>query len=187
MSLATASANMVPNLQTVLLKYITSEGFDFFTHYQSKKAIDINDNPNVALIFPWISLERQVIIRGKVKKIPIADSIKYSTSRPYNSQLSALVSQQSAVINSRTILEIKLDKMKKNFRKIKYHYRISEVDTVSYLCLSNFGKNAIIVHTTDFFIHFKRVIDGKLTDYPHEQEGYKINKMSALMRITLIS
>ena len=119
MSLATSSANGVPSLRTVLLKYVSSEGFVFFTNYNSNKARDINENPNVALMFPWIPLERQVIVRGRAEKISTADSLKYFTSRPHGSQLGAWVSQQSSVITGRKLLEMKLDEMKRKFKEGK--------------------------------------------------------------------
>ncbi|MEM8953070.1 MAG: pyridoxamine 5'-phosphate oxidase [Verrucomicrobiota bacterium] len=114
-SLATASANAAPSVRTVLLKYFDESGFVFFTNYQSHKALDIDENPQVAMCFPWIALERQIIIRGSAAKIPVATSLKYFLSRPRNSQLGAWVSDQSQIISSRKILEMKLHEIKKRF------------------------------------------------------------------------
>lgn len=119
MSLATVSAEGIPSVRTVLLKYFDKKGFVFFTNYKSSKASDIEQNPNVSMLFPWISLERQIIIKGKAKKISKAESLKYFVSRPHGSQLGAWISEQSRVISSRSILEMKLQQMKQKFTQGK--------------------------------------------------------------------
>ncbi|MRI34466.1 pyridoxamine 5'-phosphate oxidase [Endozoicomonas sp. OPT23] len=119
LSLATASADGIPSLRTVLLKYVSEEGFVFFTNYSSNKSREISENPNVAMMFPWISLERQVIVRGRVEKISKTDSLRYFTSRPHGSQLGAWVSHQSSVITGRKVLEMKLAEMKRKFSEGK--------------------------------------------------------------------
>ena len=119
LSLATATAEGVPSLRTVLLKYVSEEGFVFFTNYSSNKSHDISENPHVAMMFPWVSLERQVIIRGRAEKISKADSLRYFTSRPHGSQLGAWVSHQSSVITGRKVLEMKLAEMKRKFTEGK--------------------------------------------------------------------
>ncbi|MGI9275719.1 MAG: pyridoxamine 5'-phosphate oxidase [Endozoicomonas sp.] len=119
MSLATANASGYPSLRTVLLKYFDEKGFVFFTNYESTKARDIAENPQVALLLPWLPLERQVKIQGSVEKISKTDSLKYFSSRPHGSQLGAWVSQQSSVITGRKLLEMKLDEMKRKFKEGK--------------------------------------------------------------------
>ena len=116
MSLATASDQAVPALRTVLLKYFDDNGFVFFTNYSSNKARDINVNPQVALMFPWVALERQVVIQGRAEKISSAESLRYFISRPPGSQLGAWVSHQSSVITGRKVLEMKLAQMQQKFR-----------------------------------------------------------------------
>lgn len=115
MTLATATTDAKPFLRTVLLKYFDTQGFVFFTNYSSRKAEQIKDNPNVCILFPWIALERQVIIQGKVTKISTAESLKYFISRPRGSQLGAWCSPQSSVISSRKLLEEKLEEVKRKF------------------------------------------------------------------------
>ena len=73
------------------------------------------ENPRVSLLFPWIVLERQVIIQGTVEKISSAESLKYFTSRPRESQIGAWVSNQSEVITSRKFLMQKLSEIKEKF------------------------------------------------------------------------
>ncbi|HEY9672307.1 MAG TPA: pyridoxamine 5'-phosphate oxidase [Waterburya sp.] len=115
MVLATASANAAPTVRTVLLKYFDKDGFVFFTNYESRKARQIEENPQVALLFVWLELERQVKITGTAAKIPTTESFKYFTTRPRGNQLGAWCSQQSSVISSRQMLEMKLDEMKRKF------------------------------------------------------------------------
>ena len=112
MSLATVDAASRPLLRTVLLKYFDTNGFVFFTNYQSRKAKHIADNPQVSLLFPWVILERQVIVQGRAEKISAAESLKYFSSRPRDSQLGAWVSDQSSVISSRKLLMQKLAEIK---------------------------------------------------------------------------
>jgi pyridoxamine 5'-phosphate oxidase len=115
MSLATADAAGRPLLRTVLLKYFDKSGFVFFTNYESRKARHIAENPHVSLLFPWIVLERQVIVQGRAEKISAAESLNYFTSRPRESQLGAWVSSQSSVISSRKLLLQKLSEIRDKF------------------------------------------------------------------------
>ena len=115
MSLSTVNNNGEPTLRTVLLKLFDQRGFVFFTNYKSRKAGHISDNPNVAVLFNWVALERQVTITGVAEKIKTKESIKYFMSRPRGSQLGAWVSDQSSVLSSRKILELKLKEMKRKF------------------------------------------------------------------------
>lgn len=102
--------------RTVLLKAIDPNGFVFYTNYKSRKARQIEENPQVCILFPWYQLERQVIITGRAEKVSPAQSMKYFLSRPLGSQLGAWVSHQSEVITSRSILEMKLQEMKAKFK-----------------------------------------------------------------------
>ena len=115
MSLATVNNIGEPTVRTVLLKLFDKKGFVFFTNYKSRKADHITDNPNVAVLFNWVALERQVSITGVAEKIKTKESIKYFISRPRGSQLGAWVSDQSSVLSSRKILEMKLEEMKHKF------------------------------------------------------------------------
>lgn len=116
MVLGTASAQAEPSLRTVLLKYFDRDGFVFFTNYESKKARQISENPHVSILFPWIALERQVQIIGTASRISTTESLQYFISRPRGSQLGAWCSQQSSVISSRQLLEMKFEEMQQKFR-----------------------------------------------------------------------
>ena len=115
MGLATASASGVVSLRTVLLKIWDTDGFVFFTNYGSRKSIQIGENANVALLFYWDKLNRQIEIEGTAERVPLKDSIKYFATRPRGSQLGAWCSNQSSVISSREALEAKLQEIKQKF------------------------------------------------------------------------
>ena len=115
MTLATVDETGMPYQRTVLLKYYDRDGFVFFTNYASRKAKQIEKNPRVSLLFPWITLERQVIIQGTAEKISTAESLKYFVSRPRESQIGAWVSNQSEVITSRKFLMQKLAEIRDKF------------------------------------------------------------------------
>ncbi|MFY0608472.1 MAG: pyridoxamine 5'-phosphate oxidase [Cyclobacteriaceae bacterium] len=116
MVVGTSDRSGLVTQRTVLLKAFDSSGFVFYTNYKSKKASQINENPNVSLLFPWYELERQVAITGVAEKISTTESMKYFLSRPFGSQLGAWVSHQSQVITSRSILEQKLHEMKEKYK-----------------------------------------------------------------------
>ena len=117
MTLSTADLRGRVSSRTVLLKAYDAEGLVFYTNYESGKAQQIGENNQVALCFPWLALQRQVIICGRAEKVSTATSLKYFLSRPHGSQLGAWVSQQSAVISSRSLLETKLNEMKQKFKE----------------------------------------------------------------------
>ena len=116
MTLATVDEDGMPFQRTVLLKYFDREGFVFFTNYSSRKSKQIAANPRVSLLFPWITLERQVIIQGRAEKISTAESLRYFASRPRESQIGAWVSNQSEVITSRKFLMQKLAEIRDKFQ-----------------------------------------------------------------------
>ncbi len=115
MNLATADEEGRPSQRMVLLKAYDSEGYVFFTNYRSRKARHLAANPTASLLFPWIQLERQLIVEGTCEKISAVQSLRYFASRPRGSRLGAWVSDQSSVISSRKILEMKLEEMKRKF------------------------------------------------------------------------
>jgi len=114
MRLATTEGSQV-SMRMVLLKYWDAEGFVFFTNYGSRKAQQIAKNSQVALLFYWECLHRQVRIEGAATRISAAESLKYFATRPRGSQLGARCSDQSTVISSRDILSSKLDEIKRKF------------------------------------------------------------------------
>ncbi|KZZ76806.1 pyridoxamine 5'-phosphate oxidase, partial [Oleiphilus sp. HI0133] len=116
-SLATATADGFPSVRTVLLKLFDDEGFVFFTNYNSRKAKEIKGNAQVAMLFPWLPLNRQVRIEGSIEKISSVDSFKYFAGRPRGSQIGAWCSDQSDVIESRGFLEQKYREAAEKFKQ----------------------------------------------------------------------
>jgi pyridoxamine 5'-phosphate oxidase len=84
---------------------VDKRGFVFYTHYESRKSFDLEANPRAGLVFPWIALERQVIIEGRVSRVSREEAEIYFHSRPRASQLAAWASPQSIIIANRATLE----------------------------------------------------------------------------------
>lgn len=105
MSLATTGLDGFPNVRTVLLKGVDERGFSFFTNYDSTKGQELEANPHAALCFLWTTRQRQVIVRGTVKKLRREDAETYFALRPYGNQIGAWASTQSALIPDRDWLE----------------------------------------------------------------------------------
>jgi len=87
----------------VLLKDFSQNGFTFFTNYASKKGQELEGNPQASLLFYWDVMSRQIRIDGKVTKINREQSIEYFSKRPFNSRISAYVSEQSKVIKNKDV------------------------------------------------------------------------------------
>jgi pyridoxamine 5'-phosphate oxidase len=105
MTLATATKDGKPSARMVLLKQFDDQGFVFYTNYNSRKSRELDENPYAALVCYWVGLDRQVRIEGGVERVSAAESDEYFKTRPRESQLGALASPQSEVIESREFLE----------------------------------------------------------------------------------
>jgi len=165
MSLATVDAGGMPLQRTVLLKYFDRDGFVFFTNYESRKARQIADNPQVSLLFPWIVLERQVVIRGRAERVPTAESLRYFGSRPRDSQLGAWVSAQSSVISSRKFLRQKLAEIRERFRE-------GEIPLPSF-----WGGFRVRPETIEFWQGGAARLHDRF-EYRRDGEGWKIERLS---------
>lgn len=119
MTLATATRDGRPSARTVLLKGLDGRGFVFYSNYESRKGRELAENPRASLLFPWIALERQVIIEGTLAKITREESAAYFHSRPRASQLGAWVSQQSALITGRAVLEDAMKALDKKYAGVE--------------------------------------------------------------------
>lgn len=115
MVLATADAGGRPSARTVLLKGVDARGFVFFTNRRSRKATDIAANPQVALLFRWDPLERQICVTGRAETLPDEESDAYFASRPTGNRLTAWASPQSAVVESRPVLEAWFEQTRDRF------------------------------------------------------------------------
>jgi pyridoxamine 5'-phosphate oxidase len=115
MTLATATRDGRPSARTVLLKGVDGRGFVFYSNYESRKGREIEATQRATLLFPWVALERQVIIEGTVSKVSREEAEAYFHTRPVASQLSAWVSQQSAIISGRKVLESSMQELEKKY------------------------------------------------------------------------
>lgn len=105
MTLATATRDGRPSARTVLLKGVDGRGFVFYSNYESRKGREIEANPRATLVFPWLALERQVIIEGTITRVAREEAEAYFHSRPQASQVAAWASAQSTVLPGRKALE----------------------------------------------------------------------------------
>ncbi|MDG1812817.1 MAG: pyridoxamine 5'-phosphate oxidase [Porticoccaceae bacterium] len=117
MSVATVNAEGKPWQRMVLLKDFDERGFVFYTNLGSRKAAEIKGNAQVSLHFPWLQLDRQVIVGGCAERLSTVDVLKYFLSRPKASQLAAWASKQSSRVNSRQALETQFEQVKEKFSK----------------------------------------------------------------------
>lgn len=119
MVISTADSGGKPSSRVVLLKGFSSSGFIFFTNYTSHKGKQLEENPRAALLFFWGELERQVRIEGSVEKISSEESKEYFNSRPRKSQIGALASNQSQVVENRSTLEDKFLMLEKQYENME--------------------------------------------------------------------
>lgn len=116
MTIASIGLDGFPKNRVVLLKKYTSEGFIFYTNYNSEKGKAITKTPNVCLSFFWAGLEQQIIIKGNAEKITTNLSDSYFESRPDGSKLGAWASNQSEVVSSRNELDNRLQNFEEKFK-----------------------------------------------------------------------
>ncbi len=120
MVLSTISNDMFPTLRTVLLKAYDESGFVFFSSYNSNKAVHIENNPKVALLFVWLEMERQIKITGIAEKISIAESLRYFMNR-FNKMGSWIVEKNNRC-SARGLLEKELGKMLLDLKNRKIQF-----------------------------------------------------------------
>ena len=124
-SLATATREGRLSSRMVLLKDFDESGFVFYSNYESRKGLELAENPNAALVFYWRQLERQICITGTVSRVSREESEAYFRTRHRGSQIGALTSSQSQVVASREVLE-------KRFQQLTAEYEGREVPLPSY-------------------------------------------------------
>jgi len=115
MTLSTADATGRPSSRMVLLKGHGRDGFVFYTNRESRKARAIAENPQVALLFHWKSLRRQIRIEGALAPVSDAESDAYFASRGRDSQLGAWASEQSRPLDTRDTFEAAFEAMTQRF------------------------------------------------------------------------
>jgi len=165
MVLGTVGEDLQPSTRTVLLKAFDARGFVFYTNYRSEKARQLDQNNRASVTFPWFPLQRQVHILGTTEKVSRKESIHYFLSRPRGSQLGAWVSDQSKVISSRQILELKLEEMKRKFSR-------GEVPLPDH-----WGGIRIIAHSIEFWQGRPNRLHDRLR-YIRENEEWTIKRLA---------
>ena len=115
-SLATANRDGVPSSRMVLLKSFAVDGFVFYTNYGSRKAREMDENPNASLLMYWAVLERQVRVEGSVERVGSEESAVYFRTRARGSQIGAWVSRQSEVLEGPSMLRSREEEIEKRFK-----------------------------------------------------------------------
>lgn len=115
MSLATATRDAKPSNRIVLLKGFDKHGFRFYTNHESRKALELDRNPQASLVFHWAILKRQIRIEGNVSRASEEESFQYFKTRSRNSQIGAWASKQSTSLDSREALLKKFQLYQKKF------------------------------------------------------------------------
>ena len=164
MSLATTDESEI-GIRTVLLKYFDDKGFVFYTNYKSKKSRQIETRPAAALLFSWLTLERQIKIVGSVEKVSSLESIKYFASRPKDSQIGAWASKQSTTISSRDILQSQFESMKQKFSS-------GEVPLPDF-----WGGYRVIPRTIEFWQGRESRLHDRFV-YQRSEDGWTISRLS---------
>ena len=115
LALATADKSGIPTVRMVLMKNFNNEGFVFYTNFNSKKSIDLKENPNASICFHWKSLLRQIRITGKIYKVSEDEADAYYKTRSYGSRIGAWASNQSSILNNREDLYKSIEDYKKKY------------------------------------------------------------------------
>ena len=166
MTLATATASGIPSARIVLLKGYDEKGFVFYTNYKSQKGQNIAENPNVALVFVWLELQRQICIQGKVSKITSEASTDYFQSRPKKSQIGAWASPQSQVIETRDFLE-------KSYHTLETQYK----DTEKLPRPAHWGGYRVVPTKIEFWQGRSSRLHDRIV-YQKDDNSWKINRLA---------
>ncbi len=165
-SLATYDITSGPSLRTVLLKLFDAKGFVFFTNYNSQKSKQIQGNGQVAMLFPWLPLNRQVKVEGRCEKISTAASLKYFATRPRGSQIGAWCSDQSEVIESRSFLEQK-------YREAADKFKSGTIPLPS-----SWGGYRIVPHSIEFWQGQENRLHDRFKYTKQGSEGWSIERLA---------
>jgi pyridoxamine 5'-phosphate oxidase len=139
MVLSTATREGKPSSRVVLLKNLDHDGFTFFTNYESRKGIQITENPNGSLLFFWPYLDRQVRIEGKISRTTHIVSDEYFRTRPEGNKIGAWVSPQSQRVPSREYI----DKLQQDYMQL-FRDRVLERP-------ENWGGYKLMPHRVEFW------------------------------------
>ncbi|RUR89257.1 pyridoxine/pyridoxamine 5'-phosphate oxidase [Pectobacterium versatile] len=165
MSVATVDEHGQPYQRIVLLKHYDEKGMVFYTNMGSRKAHHLENNPRISLLFPWHMLERQVIVLGRVEKLPALEVLKYFHSRPKDSQIGAWVSKQSSRISARGVLESK-------FLELKQKFQNGEVPLPSF-----WGGFRVVIDSVEFWQGGEHRLHDRFF-YQRQDEGWQIDRLA---------
>jgi len=124
-ALATVDEDGLPNVRMVLLKGFDTDGFVFYTNFESQKGREILGQKKAAMCFHWKTLRRQVRVRGPVELVTDAEADAYFATRARGSRIGAWASKQSRPLESRFALE-------KAVAEYTARYAIGEIPRPSY-------------------------------------------------------
>ncbi|MEI7367251.1 pyridoxamine 5'-phosphate oxidase [Pectobacterium sp. 1950-15] len=165
MSVATVDEHGQPYQRIVLLKHYDEKGMVFYTNMGSRKAHHLENNPRISLLFPWHILERQVMVLGRVEKLPALEVLKYFHSRPKDSQIGAWVSKQSSRISARGVLESK-------FLELKQKFQNGEVPLPSF-----WGGFRVVIDSVEFWQGGEHRLHDRFF-YQRQEEGWQIDRLA---------
>lgn len=166
MVLATTNDDGMPRQRTVLLKGFDERGFCFFTNLDSAKGREIRNNPKVCLLFPWLILERQVIIQGVAERLERSADETYFHSRPRESQLGALASRQSEAVASRALLD------KTYEETVEAHADREDIELPA-----NWGGYRVVPSRYEFWQGRRSRLHDRLEYTLHEPEGWRLTRL----------
>jgi len=116
MAVATCTTDGYPSVRMMLLKAVNTHGFEFYTNYNSRKAIELAENSRAALVFHWAALQRQVRIEGSVSRLKPDESFSYFLTRPRGSRIGAWASKQSQVLEHQDQLQDQVRRVQQQFQ-----------------------------------------------------------------------
>ncbi|MGW0464502.1 pyridoxamine 5'-phosphate oxidase [Streptomyces sp. NPDC003027] len=166
MVVSTATPDGRPSVRTVLLKHFDEAGFVFYTNYGSRKGGELAANPNVALLFPWHPLARQVIVTGRAARTGRDETVAYFRTRPHGSQLGAWASHQSSVIESREELLVR-------YAELAARYPEHEEVPVP----PEWGGFRVFPETVEFWQGHENRLHDRLR-YVRTGEGWRVERLS---------
>jgi pyridoxamine 5'-phosphate oxidase len=165
-TLATATGDGVPSARMVLVKVREESGFVFFSNYESRKGRELAANPRAALVFHWDALGRQVRVEGRVERTGAEESAEYVRSRPRGSQLSALASPQSSVVEGRDVLERRVS-------ELAAEYQGTELPQPE-----NWGGFRLLPDSFEFWQHREDRLHDRLRYSPRPDGGWLIERLA---------